>query len=293
MKIGFIGQGFVGKNIADDFERRGYSTIRYALEPQYALNRKYIADCDVVFVAVPTPTIPEGFDYSIVEEVLTLVGDGKIVVLKSTLIPGTTKRLQDMYRHKTLLFSPEFLSESSAVYDAAHPAFNIIGIPFDSMSHLRAAQRVQQILPQCDHNFIIPAHTAELFKYTHNIHGYLRVVFANMLHDLGLTFNVNWSDLKAIMDVDPMMSPYYNAPVHQGGRGAGGHCFVKDMAAFARFYAEQLPHDPTGNAVLKAMEQKNLEYLRASGKSQDLVRDVYGSTVTDRYEHDRPRTDGV
>src|SRR5262245_24485252 len=109
MRIGFIGQGFVGKNIANDFEQRGNTVVRYALEPEYALNRRFISDCEVVFIAVPTPTTPSGFDYSIVEEAIQLVGTGKIAVIKSTLLPGTTKKIQDAHQDKVVLFSPEFL----------------------------------------------------------------------------------------------------------------------------------------------------------------------------------------
>ena len=54
--IGFIGQGFVGKNYADNFERRGFSVVRYALEDPYRANKKKIRECDVVFICLPTPT---------------------------------------------------------------------------------------------------------------------------------------------------------------------------------------------------------------------------------------------
>lgn len=276
MKIGCIGQGFVGKNIANDFENRGYSVVRYALEPAYALNRDQIAACDLVFVGVPTPTTPEGFDYSTVENVIKLTGPGSIVVIKSTLLPGTTRSLQDMYTDRVILFSPEFLSEETAAYDVAHPMFNIIGLAYDSAGHRKAADAVMQVLPKSDHNYVVSAQAAELFKYTHNLNGYMRVVLSNLMHDVAEEINADWADVKSIIDADPMMSPYYNSPVHKKGRGAGGHCFVKDMAAFRGFFEKMIPEDKNGAAVFKAMEKKNLELLAASNKSQDLVEGVYG-----------------
>src|SRR6266576_4605352 len=93
-KIGFIGQGFVGKNLADDFAERGYETVRYALEPEYVGNKDRVKEADIVFVAVPTPTRPDGFDFSILRNEIKLVGKGKIVVIKSTIVPGTTEILQ-------------------------------------------------------------------------------------------------------------------------------------------------------------------------------------------------------
>ena len=278
MKIGCIGQGWVGRNIADNFERRHYSVTRYALEPEYALNRRHIKDCDIVFIAVPTPTTPEGFDYSIVEEMVSLVGEGKIAVIKSTVLPGTSKKIQDVHPNKVVLFSPEFLCESTAVYDVSHPMFNIIGLSYDSAGHRNAAEEVMRVLPQSKHNFIVKGEAAELFKYAHNINGYMRVVFANLFHDVADMVGAEWADVKLIMDNDPMMSPYYNSPIHKGGRGAGGHCFIKDMAAFSQLFAALKPHDTKGLAVLKAFEQKNLELLASTGKNQDLVRGVYGDT---------------
>lgn len=87
-KIGFIGQGWIGKNYSDDLEERGFDVTRYSLDPPFNTNRDAIKNCDIVFVAVPTPTTIDGFDDSIVESCLHLVGTGKIVVIKSTLLPG-------------------------------------------------------------------------------------------------------------------------------------------------------------------------------------------------------------
>ncbi len=278
MKIGFIGQGYVGKNTANDFETRGFDVVRYALEPEYIQNKDQIHTCDIVFIAVPTPTTTNGFDYHIVEESLSLVGEGKIAVLKSTLLPGTTKKLQEKYPNLIILFSPEFLCEATAAHDAANPMFNVIGIQKDSAGHRSAADAVIKILAKSSHEFIIPAEAAELFKYTHNIHGFMRVILSNLLYDTAKAIGTEWTYVEEIMNVDPMMSSYYNSPVHKSGRGAGGNCFIKDMAAFSRLYAELQPNDQAGIDVLRSMEHKNLELLASTNKSQDLVNGVYVNT---------------
>jgi UDP-glucose 6-dehydrogenase len=275
MKIGFIGQGFVGKHIADDFENRGYEIVRFALEPAYQANKNLIATCDVVFVAVPTPTTPAGFDYSIVENVLTLVGDGKIAVIKSTLIPGTTKKLQARYPQKHILFSPEFLCEATAAHDAAHPILNIVGLPSSDAAVAEVGETVRGLLPPCAHQYCIDATTAEFFKYTHNIHGFFRVIFSNVLYDLSEKEHIDWSVLKPIMDSDPMMSPYYNAPIHKTGRGAGGNCFIKDFAAFKE-YAGNHALPETYMTLLAALEKINLDLLKSTGKDLGIIESVYG-----------------
>lgn len=72
--IGFIGQGFIGKNMADDFENRGYTIFRYSKRLDTPENRQRLSECDIVFISVPTPTTPEGFNCDILREVLGLVG---------------------------------------------------------------------------------------------------------------------------------------------------------------------------------------------------------------------------
>jgi UDP-glucose 6-dehydrogenase len=276
MKIGCIGQGFVGKNTADNFEHRGFEVVRYALESEYKNNAEKISECNVVFIGVPTPTTPKGFDYSIVEDVLKLVADGAIAVIKSTLLPGTTTKLQDTYPNKIVLFSPEFLCEKTAAYDVANPMMNVIGLSYDSAGHRKAAGSVMKVLPVADHNFIVSSQAAELFKYAHNLNGYFRVILANLLFEVGEKSDVNWGDVKTMMDSDIMMSPYYNTPSHKGGRGAGGHCFIKDMAAFRHLYEEKVKEDNIGLEVLKSLEKKNLELLNKTHKDKDLVAGVYG-----------------
>ncbi|QQR64912.1 hypothetical protein IPH92_05180 [Candidatus Kaiserbacteria bacterium] len=276
MKIGFIGQGYVGKNIANDIESKGHTVVRYALEKEYVGNKDALKECDITFIAVPTPTTPEGFDYSIIEKSLSLLRDGSIVVIKSTLLPGTTRKLQDTFPSLVILFSPEFLCEATAAHDAAHPIVNVVGIFPDSAGHRTAGETVMRILPKSQHEFIIPIESAELFKYIHNIHGFMRVIFSNLCYDLGEKLGVDWVHVEQIMNVDPMMSPYYNAPLHKSGRGAGGHCFIKDMAAFSLLYRELCVNDTSGVELLKLMEKKNLELLASTQKDQDLVNGVYG-----------------
>lgn len=275
MKIGCIGQGFVGKNIADNYENRGFDVVRYSLESEYCGNKHAIKNCDIVFIAVPTPTTPEGFDASVVESVLGLIGAGSVAVIKSTVLPGTTARLQKQFSDIVLLFSPEFLCESTAAHDVANPIINIVGTPSNTIRYKKAADSVISTFPNSAHNFVVSAESAELFKYAHNLNGYFRVILANLLFDVSEEVAADWGEVKSLMDSDPMMSPYYNNPVHKGGRGAGGNCFIKDMAAFRSFY-QDLIGDSKGVQVFSAMEAKNIELLNLTQKDQHLVNLVYG-----------------
>lgn len=275
MKIGFIGQGWVGKNYANDFENRGFEIVRYSLEDEYEGNKEKIKECDFVFIAVPTPTTPEGFDVSFVKQVIGLVGKGKVAIIKSTIIPGTTERLQKENPDIFVIHSPEFLREISAADDAAHPVRNIIGIPTTNEEYREKAKSILSILPKAPYELICSSKEAEIIKYANNSFLYFKVVFANILYDLVKESGMDWKVVKEAVTADPRMGNSHMEPIHFSGRGAGGHCFIKDFALFSKMYKDVVDNK-RGSDLLEALEEKNKELLKESNKDLDLLKGVYG-----------------
>ncbi len=275
MKIGFIGQGFIGKAYADDYEARGFSIVRYSKEPEYIGNKEKIQECDIVIIAVPTPTTPDGFDSSIVEGVIGLVGKGKIAVIKSTLIPGMTEKIQESYPDRIVLHSPEFLRARSALQDVKSPDRNIIGISKDTPEHRTSAEVVLGTFPKAPYSAIVSSKESELIKYAGNVFLAMKVIFANMLFDLSHTIGADFEKVKDAFGADPRIGTNHLTVNFEGGRGAGGYCFIKDMAAFNDFYEEKMS-DPEGAKGLRGFEEKNVKLLRETGKDQDLLNGVYG-----------------
>lgn len=274
-KIGFIGQGFIGKNYADDFEARGYSVVRYSLEEPHINNKEKIAECDIVFIAVNASTTPKGFDDSNIRSGLGIVGKEKIAVIKSTLLPGMTKILQKDFPSITVLFSPEFLSEATAAYDAANPFSNIVGLSADDERHHGAAAQVHEILPKAPFTLTCDSNEAEIIKYAHNISGYAQIITFNLIYEMARALGHDWENIGKAIAADPLVCARYANPVHKTGRGAGGNCFIKDFAAFANMY-EKLVGDKEGVDALRALEAKNKKILRESKKDANLLRGVYG-----------------
>jgi UDPglucose 6-dehydrogenase len=279
MTIGFIGQGWIGRNYADDFEKRGHAVVRYALEPEYSANGEKIRHCDIVFIAVPTPTTPAGFDASIVRSALSLVGPGNVAVIKSTVVPGTAARLQAEYPDAVVLYSPEFLSEATAAHDAANPFSNIIGLTVDDEPHRAAADKVLAVLPKAPFAHVCTSTEAELIKYAHNLNGYFQIQLSNILYDAAQALGASWQNVEPAIAADPFISNRYSKPVHKTGRGAGGGCFIKDFAAFREMYVALMPDDARGKEMLAALEQKNIDLLKKSGKDSELLRGVYGEDI--------------
>ncbi|OGY48550.1 MAG: hypothetical protein A3B89_00525 [Candidatus Buchananbacteria bacterium RIFCSPHIGHO2_02_FULL_40_13] len=307
-KIGFIGQGWIGQNYADDFERRGFEVVRYGLEEPHIHNGDKIAECDIVFIAVPTPTTKNGFDDSILRLAIKKVGPGKVAVIKSTILPGTTESIQIENPDIVVFHSPEFLTEATAAYDAANPIRNIIGIVKDD-EYLRVkAAEVMAVLPRAPYEIICSAKEAELIKYGGNNWFYFKVIFVNMLYDLAAKLDCDWTIIRNSLAADPRigsthLNPVHQSgtsggeagfdyasrpklkfnelhlePVHKSGRGAGGHCFIKDFAAFSKLY-NQLLDDEFSRQVFKAMENKNIDLLVKSNKDLDLLISVYGEDI--------------
>jgi UDPglucose 6-dehydrogenase len=275
MTIGFVGQGYVGKNAADDFENRGHSVVRFALEAPYNANKDRIKECGIVFIAVPTPTTPDGFDSSIVESVFSLMAPHTIVVIKSTLLPGTSGALQKAHPEHIVLFAPEFLSEATAAEDSAHPFVSIVGMTISDDAHRKAAEEVLALLPAAPFSLICTSAEAEIIKYTHNASGYVQIVYFNLMYELAKQFGANWDVIASALRADPFIPNRYSDPVHKAGRGAGGSCFIKDFAALRDLY-EKVMDDTKGAEVFRALEAKNIELLKATNKDLGLLSGVYG-----------------
>ena len=269
-KIGQIGIGWIGGNYANDFERRGYEVIRYDITEQYKDNKEKIKDCDIVFVAVPTPsTFEKGFDDSILINAIKATKENQIVVIKSTIQVGTTDKIQKLFPDRYILHSPEFLTEKTAEYDTAKPDRNIIGFTEKSQ---RVAGEVMNVLPIAPYETIIPCKEAELIKYAGNIWFYYKVLVCNMIYDVAENNGLDYDLIKDVMSADRRIGRTHLDVIHQGGRGAGGHCFIKDLVAFKGMY---VMNDKEGLDLIVAAEKYNQYLLGKTGKDTELLKGVY------------------
>lgn len=273
-KIGFIGQGWIGKNYADDYERRGYETVRYALEEPYAQNKDKLAECEIVLIAVPTPTTRDGFNCDPVIESLKILSPGTVAVIKSTILPGTTKHLQTIFPQLFVMHSPEFLVKATAKFNVENPERNIIGIPVTSKKYLSLAEKVLASSPQAPYEKIMDSNDAELVKYGGNTFLTVKVLFMNILYDFVAKNGGDWETVKNAMVKDVRIGESHMQPVFEGGRGAGGMCFIKDFEAFRQAY-KQTVDDPQGQTVIDALTQLNINLLTSTNKSLDLLTDIY------------------
>lgn len=231
--VGIIGVGMVGGAVQRYFEKVGVKPLLYDkfknLGSVEEVNR-----AEVVFVCVPTPydDAKGGFDLSAVIEALGFIAGEKIVVLKSTVLPGTTELFQKQFPQHKILFNPEFLTQSTADNDMMYPDRQVVGYTKASYS---VAGTVLRMLPLAPFERVIPATEAELVKYFGNTWFSVKVVFANQMYDLCKKVGADYDLVRESVSADKRIGPSHLDVFHGGYRGYGGACLPKDTLAIIQF----------------------------------------------------------
>lgn len=313
IKVGIVGIGMVGEPIRRWFEeyhkyRRGKELFCYDVDSKRGYSDD-INKADIIFVAVPTPSNPDGScDLSIVNAAVRSIANGKIIIIKSTVQPGTVENLQKQYPRKKFIFNPEFLTESQVWLDYIKPDRQILGHTVKSYSDIK---EVLALLPRA--HFERPwssdytkkdinASEAELAKYAANVFGYIKVVYGNILadfcHSLELVFkkqgigvNVSYENVRETISADPRIGPAWLNVEHGNYCGAGGYCFPKDMNAFVAF-AEKLLNNVSRvksrvDAGLVRSLKKGVGVLRAIVAYNEALIDWQGLSMADVSRHDK------
>lgn len=266
LNIGIIGLGYVGKAIRCAYEDKQLLDRVYTFDinpstnPTCASITDVTTVADVIYVCVPTPMTNTGIcDLSIVERVVEEISksnDSKIIILKSTMTPGTTERLQAQYQQHNFFFCPEFLTEKNFINDYLHQDLMVLGIP--KYSHRTLAERIlQEQTSVCNVRTakIIDATAAEFYKYVANNFLATKVSFANEMESIAREIGVEWGDIVNTITNDKRLGhSHWNVPGPDGHRGFGGTCFPKDINATITF-ANSLG---VGVPLLKAVWNRNV-----------------------------------
>lgn len=255
--IGIIGQGFVGNAIYQKFKDY-YEINTYDLDSSKCnSSEQETLDNDIVFVCLPTPMNSDGScNVSLVESTIkrcSEFGITKTVVIKSTVSPGTTARINSLYPNMDIVFNPEFLTERNAVKDYENQSRIILGGPRPSTTKLKGI--FSKVFPKA-HIIKTDSTHAEMVKYLTNTFLSVKVSFANEIYQICEGLNVDYDKVVEYATHDERLGKsHWNVPGHDGDFGFGGHCFPKDLAALIHL-AENL--NVTDN-VLSAAEQTNTQ----------------------------------
>lgn len=261
MKLGIIGNGFVGNAIAHAFIP--YIPVRiYDKNKEKCFNTldETINDSDVVFVSVPTPMTQSGkIDLSIVNSVFEEVrsnikNSDTVFVLKSTVVPGTTRTVSEEFSDLNIVFNPEFLTERHARFDFLNQSRIILG-----GSTQASIDKVRSLyeLRFSNNNFIETNYeTAEMIKYFNNLFFAVKVSFMNEMKLVSEKVQgIEWDKAVSGFVADGRVGDsHLQVPGPDGKLGFGGSCFPKDINAFIQ-YTDSLGLDLN---VIKGAWETNL-----------------------------------
>lgn len=272
-KVAVIGYGYVGKAVANFF--RGHFEVR-VYDP-YVMDKmlkeeaashgltddiKLLNECDLAVVCVPTPMNDDG------SVILQAVYDTfewlktPLVLIKSTIPPGTTEGLSFAYQGLNIAFSPEYIGEGKYQVqwwkdkNYPHPTdmkyhdFQIFGGEKSVTSKI--IPFFQKVVGPEPKMIQTDSKTAELCKYMENSWGYAKVMFCNEFYDMAQAFGVDYHELRELWLLDGRVERMHTA-VFVDNRKVGGKCFPKDVNGIVKA-SEKAGFEPK---LLKAVLQKN------------------------------------
>lgn len=263
MNIGVIGYGFVGRATGEGFATSPENKIFWYDKFKKSPNtiEEVITKSDFIFICVPTPIFDDysGMDMGIVEEVIGQIAantqdSNKIIILKSTSLPGTTKRVMKKYPKLNFVTNPEFLTQVNANHDFLNPSRTVLGTVSKDVAQ-KVVGIYKTILPK-NHTFIITDPTsAEVIKYMSNIMLASKILVANEFYMLSKKVGANYLDVQKGVESDPRIGTHLGVPGNDGDFGFGGACFPKDIVGIIGL-AKNLKVDVS---ALEAIWKKNLK----------------------------------
>ena len=267
MKIGRIGNGFVGSSVAFGFSPQTGCDAEVKIYDKDETKSTHtlsevVTGSDYIFLSVPTPSNQDGsisldilFDvFKDIDDVIDYEDDCQpVILLRSTVTPGTTEKIQIKYPKMHIVFNPEFLTERSAKFDFINQSRFIVGGSWGDTTKIEQLYqwRFGETTPVIKTNY----QTAEMIKYMNNCFFATKVSFLNEMYQIADACGVDWDmAIEGFVRDGRIGHSHMNVPGPDGKFGFGGSCFPKDIQAMINF-AESLDVEPS---VLLGAWKKNL-----------------------------------
>jgi UDPglucose 6-dehydrogenase len=231
MKIGIVGKGTVGSAVYEGLEYLGHTMSFF--DPKYEGSQfEHVLDTDVVFISVPTDQAANGdCDTTIVDHVVGKLASANyqgLVSIKSTVIPGTTDRLQKQHPGLRMSMVPEFLRAKSALADFVYN-HDLLVVGCYNKEDAEIMVELHGSFPQ--HVARVTPTEAEVIKYFNNVHHAMSVTFANIAYDVCDKLGANYMNVYKAITKRECFNPAY-LMANKNMRGYGGHCLPKDTSAW-------------------------------------------------------------
>jgi len=255
MNIGIVGLGVVGSACKAGFEKIGHNVKSHDIKLYTKIED--VLDTEICFISVPTPANNDwSCNTMIVEEVVEQMNDlryDKPLCIKSTIEPGTIKKLRNKFPNLRLYFVPEFLRERCAEEDFIYN-HNILVIGAEDGDAYELVKKAHGNLPT--HTVQMKASEAELVKYFSNSYKALRITFANSFYELCEKLDANYDVVKDAFLFHGIGEGHY-LNVNKEFGGFGGTCLPKDTKGLA-YLSEKLGLDLN---IFKMIVEENEKFV--------------------------------
>ena len=232
MNIGVIGLGTVGGALYEGF-RDSHKLFVHDISKKPSM-AELINNCELAYICVPTPTDRDTreCDSSIVRSVLTLLPPGFSVVIKSTVVPGTTQSFHDEFPELKIACSPEFLRETYAEEDFMNQEILVVGTHHRELAETIWNNHIESGILNRGKLFHVSPTQAEIAKYAKNTFYSMKVIFGNHFQILSSHFEEEWGPIKEIL-TSPQNRGIVDSHLEElpRGLGFGGACLPKDTEA--------------------------------------------------------------
>lgn len=247
IKVGVIGCGVVGGTILKGFKTLGFETTGYdKYKEEYKNNFDKVLETDMMFLCLPTVAKDEewNMDMSPFEETFEKInnkGYEGMIIIKSTVIPGTTNNYAKKYPNLNIYHSPEFLTENNAVVDFFKPDKIILGIPKNyphnvlkgetSMEEVKKEKCFKEMFEELHKKLgtvdYTDSNTSEFHKFMSNCFFATKVSFANEMNEIAKFYDANYGQAKGLLYKDERVGPDHLSINEE--RGYSGMCLPKDV----------------------------------------------------------------
>lgn len=226
------GLGMVGKATAHAFGIEKFIDLKESNS-----SYKEAGSLRYIFLCLPTPTVKGQCDTDSIKEAIKAILDHsttqQVFIIRSTVIPGTTRSLCEHFGISSIVHNPEFLSEDTWKSDVEHPDIAIIG--GENTSYIEDVEAVYKGRYKGLNIIKTDSVTSEMIKYSINCFYATKVVFANQLFDQAQRVGANYETIKKAMYGRKWIGKNHLNVWNKEARGAGGKCLEKDLEAFAEY----------------------------------------------------------
>lgn len=268
-KISVIGIGVVGQALVDTFLKAGHQVYTFDKNKNKGeiFDISEVQSSGFVFLCLPTPTKDGKQDISAIKSVLNKFPKSMpdtMVVLKSTVLPGTTEELSNKF-NIPIIHNPEFISEKTALDDSINQTNHFFGISDNIGWDNDYKQKITAFLHSTYPNvrryvnksvYFLRSQETEMIKYTANCFYATKIVFCNEIYRTCKNFKANYNNVikGAINSRGWITANHTNVPGRHGF-GYSGMCFPKDMKAFST-YSDLIKKVDELNEMMKKINEE-------------------------------------